>query len=306
MVTAERARLSPAQVEFYRNNGYITVENVLSPEQLAEAQRIVDELTEQSRSVTTNTEAFALEEGHSAETPRLARINAPSKRHPFFGELYRSEAILDVIEPLLGPDIRHQGEKLNMKTAGGGSAVEWHQDIAFYPYTNDDVLGRRRLPRRPYAGERLHVDDPRLPQGTGPGPSSGRLLHRRGHAQPRGSGPRHGRPGGGRSRGMTIHHTRMLHASAPNRSGKSRRLLIYTYAAADAWLLAGDARFVDLDQWNDFMVRGEPTVTPRVIAHDVRMPWPKTPLEDDFQAGRAIFRLADVGQRAFVRRPVGT
>ena len=27
-----------------------------------------------------------------------------------------------------------------MKTAGGGSAVEWHQDIAFYPYTNDDVL----------------------------------------------------------------------------------------------------------------------------------------------------------------------
>ena len=140
MVTVERARLSPAQVEFYRNNGYLTVENVLSPEQLATAQRIVDELTEQSRSVTANTEAFALEEGHSAETPRLARINAPSKRHPFFGELYRSEAILDVIEPLLGPDIRHQGEKLNMKTAGGGSAVEWHQDIAFYPYTNDDVL----------------------------------------------------------------------------------------------------------------------------------------------------------------------
>ena len=100
----------------------------------------MDELTEQSRSVTANTEAFALEEGHSAETPRLARINAPSKRHPFFGELYRSDAILDVIEPLLGPDIRHQGEKLNMKTAGGGSAVEWHQDIAFYPYTNDDVL----------------------------------------------------------------------------------------------------------------------------------------------------------------------
>ena len=119
MVTVERATLSPAQIEFYRNNGYLTVENVLSPEQLATAQRIVDELTEQSRSVTANTEAFALEEGHSAETPRLARINAPSKRHPFFGELYRSDAILDVIEPLLGPDIRHQGEKLKHEDGRG-------------------------------------------------------------------------------------------------------------------------------------------------------------------------------------------
>ena len=27
-----------------------------------------------------------------------------------------------------------------MKSAGYGAAVEWHQDWAFYPYTNDDVL----------------------------------------------------------------------------------------------------------------------------------------------------------------------
>lgn len=27
-----------------------------------------------------------------------------------------------------------------MKSAGYGAAVEWHQDFAFYPHTNDDVL----------------------------------------------------------------------------------------------------------------------------------------------------------------------
>ena len=27
-----------------------------------------------------------------------------------------------------------------MKSAGYGSPVEWHQDWAFYPHTNDDVL----------------------------------------------------------------------------------------------------------------------------------------------------------------------
>ena len=94
-----------------------------------------------------------------------------------------------------------------------------------------------------------------------------------------------------RAGGMTIHHTRMLHASAPNHSGNSRRLLIYSYAAADAWLLAGDARFQNLEQWDEFMVRGKPTVTPRVIAHDVRMPWPKHIEKDEFQKGRAIFGL---------------
>ena len=133
MVVTEKRSLGLTEIEAYRSNGFLTVENVLTEAQLSDAQRIVDELTEQSRSVTTNTDAFALEEGHSAETPRLARIHAPSKQHPFFGELYRSEAILDILEDLLGPDIRHQGEKLNMKTAGFGSAVEWHQDMAFYP-----------------------------------------------------------------------------------------------------------------------------------------------------------------------------
>src|SRR5439155_1087379 len=29
--------------------------------------------------------------------------------------------------------------KLNMKSAGYGAPVEWHQDWAFYPHTNDDL-----------------------------------------------------------------------------------------------------------------------------------------------------------------------
>jgi phytanoyl-CoA hydroxylase len=32
------------------------------------------------------------------------------------------------------------GSKLNMKSAQYGSPVEWHQDWAFYPHSNDDVL----------------------------------------------------------------------------------------------------------------------------------------------------------------------
>ena len=39
-----------------------------------------------------------------------------------------------------GPTVRLQTTKLNTKAPGGGAAVEWHQDWAFYPHTNDDLL----------------------------------------------------------------------------------------------------------------------------------------------------------------------
>ena len=36
--------------------------------------------------------------------------------------------------------MRLHGSKLNMKAPKYGSPVEWHQDWAFYPHTNDDIL----------------------------------------------------------------------------------------------------------------------------------------------------------------------
>ena len=52
----------------------------------------------------------------------------------------RLDRILDVVECLLGPNLRFHNNKLNMKNPSHGAAVEWHQDWAFYPHTNDDLL----------------------------------------------------------------------------------------------------------------------------------------------------------------------
>ena len=41
---------------------------------------------------------------------------------------------------LLGPNLRYHNNKLNMKNPANGSAVQWHQDWAFYPHTNDSIL----------------------------------------------------------------------------------------------------------------------------------------------------------------------
>ena len=132
--------LTRAQIDFYNTNGFLAVEGVYSHAEMKEARAVVEEFVERSRAVTAHTDVFDLEPGHSAAEPRVRRIKSPYLHHPIFDGLVRQERMLDVVAALIGPGIRLHGNKLNMKSAGYGSAVEWHQDLAFYPHTNDDIL----------------------------------------------------------------------------------------------------------------------------------------------------------------------
>jgi ectoine hydroxylase-related dioxygenase (phytanoyl-CoA dioxygenase family) len=71
---------------------------------------------------------------------------------------------------------------------------------------------------------------------------------------------------------ISIHHANMLHGSAPNRSSQPRRLLLYQFAAVDAWPLSG---VPGLDSFNRNVLRGEPTFAYRMTAMNVRIPRPQ-------------------------------
>src|SRR3546814_13877072 len=73
---------------------------------------------------------------------------------------------------------------------------------------------------------------------------------------------------------MTVHHARTIHGSAQNRSARPRRLLLYAYAAADAWPLMGLRPGQSFEDFNDLVVAGEPTGEPRMAAAPVRLPLP--------------------------------
>src|SRR5262249_19720724 len=91
--------------------------------------------------VETADELYDLEPSHRPALPRVRRLKpAIFKRYAFFKDLTRDPRITAILSQLLGSDIRLHGGKLNMKSAAYGSPVEWHQDWAFYPHTNDDVL----------------------------------------------------------------------------------------------------------------------------------------------------------------------
>ena len=102
--------------------------------------KIVDDFFEKSKTIKENDNIFDLEEGHSANNPRLKRVKQPHQHTPFFWDILKESKIENILIDLLGKDISLKTSKLNTKAPGGGAAVEWHQDWAFYPHTNDNVL----------------------------------------------------------------------------------------------------------------------------------------------------------------------
>jgi hypothetical protein len=122
--------LTQAQINSYRENGFLAVENVCSAAELAQARAVVEELAEQSRSITEHTEVYDLEPGHRSDAPRVRRLKTPCAVHPVFERLARAEKLLDLVAGLLGPEIRMHGNKMTLKSAESGRPVEWHPDAA--------------------------------------------------------------------------------------------------------------------------------------------------------------------------------
>jgi phytanoyl-CoA hydroxylase len=268
--------LAPAQVEQYRELGYLVVPDVLGRELLAEVRRRVDAIVADAAQVTAHTDVYDLEDTHSPQAPRVRRIKTPHKHFPFFAELTRNPRITSILAQLIGENIRLHGSKLNMKSPSYGAPVEWHQDWAFYPHTNDDVLATG-----------IYLDDCGAENGpmcVVAGTHKGPIFdhHANGYfcgamdPELADAGYAKAVPLTGPAGSMTIHHARLVHGSALNTSAKPRRLLLHEYTAADAWPLMGVANF---DEFNSRIVLGRPTIEPRIAPAPVRMPLPPAPFQ---------------------------
>ena len=85
--------LTQDQKAFYAENGYLMVENAVTPKQLARLRDITARLIDASRSVTESNEIFDLDKGHGPDAPRLTRVKLPHKRDPYFWEALRNSAM---------------------------------------------------------------------------------------------------------------------------------------------------------------------------------------------------------------------
>ena len=264
--------LTATDIDRYARDEFIVVPGVLSDAEVAGLRQATDELVAKSREVTSHNEVYDLEPGHSRETPKVRRIKTPDRWDARFAAMVRHPGIVACLQALWGPNVRYDTAKLNMKAAGYGSPVEWHQDWAFYPHTNDDLAA---------VGVMIDdVDETNGPLLVLPGSHRGPVHDH--HAEGRFCGAMDPAkvdldfasavPCLGKAGSITIHHVRAVHASAPNTSSRSRRLFLMQFRSADAWPLVHPP--ADWAAWHALMVAGEDTLEPRCTAVPVRLPLP--------------------------------
>ena len=122
-------KLSDAQVEQYRSNGYLFPIDVFN----APMVEMIRAEFEQAR---RDAEAHDLAE----EWPRLIRANAQYLL-PFVYQVATAPRLLDAVESILGPDLLLWSAEFFIKDAQSNKIVSWHQDLTYWGLgeTDDEI-----------------------------------------------------------------------------------------------------------------------------------------------------------------------
>lgn len=264
------------KAEFWRD-GYLVVENAVSPELLAKLKAEVAEWVELSRKETKpfgpptidGRPRFDMGAEHRPDSPALRRINNPSDISESYWQAASDAPMVDAVADLIGPDVKFHHCKINLKLPGARTEVGYHQDYAYTPHSNDDLVTSL-----------LMLDDMTLDNGcltVIPGSHKG-PIHSLWHE---------GRFTGsvadslvasmkaeevsitGPAGAACLMHTALLHGSAANRSNRSRGLYIAVHAAADAVPLCTN---VMANPNEGKIVRGKASRRARLVARELDLP----------------------------------
>jgi ectoine hydroxylase-related dioxygenase (phytanoyl-CoA dioxygenase family) len=177
--------------------------------------------------------------------------------------------MVDMVVDLIGTNIKFHHCKINLKCPGANTTVHYHQDFAFTPHSNDDVVTALLL-----------LDDVTeqngclmVVPGSHKGPMyslyDGNQFVGRVNDTTEQSLINEQLPVVGSAGDVCLMHTRLAHGSAPNGSKNSRGLYICVYTAADAIPLAKNP----MPSLNEgLIVRGTGTISARMIDFKVELP----------------------------------
>ena len=235
------AVLTDKQVREFRDAGCLLLPDAVPAELLSALRADMAGWIEDSREHRENygetvngRPRFDLDPTHEPGHPALRRVNAPVEVSAAHYQAATDSPMVDAVADLIGPDVKLHHTKTNAKQPHTVTPVRYHQDFAFTPHSNDDVVTAL-----------LFLDDVTADNGAlevVPGSHRGAIhsLWRDG----RFTGfvdpdiEERMRPDArvvtGPAGSACLMHTRLLHGSAPNASDRARTLFICVYSAEDA------------------------------------------------------------------------
>jgi phytanoyl-CoA hydroxylase len=157
ITTARVSRLSPDQVRFYRDNGYLHVPGVFSPEEAALFRQEAHDLAR--RLVETRVPGVVGEGWGSGrkvtDLPReLLHCHNVQFHSAVFSRLIVDPRFTDLVADLIGENVQLHHTKMFIKPPETGAPFPMHQDYPYFPHERDSMMAAI-----------LHFDDAPLEKG---------------------------------------------------------------------------------------------------------------------------------------------
>lgn len=138
----------------FEENGFVVVPDIINRKQLSELTRMLDkvldgeirpEIPEPGTGLLPGDFAIQWEPGlqDDASIARRDKVRCVfhlCHTHPFFAQHVTRPEVLDMVEQLIGPNIRLYTDQTFIKPAHHGSAVPFHQDSAYWPAAEPRLL----------------------------------------------------------------------------------------------------------------------------------------------------------------------
>lgn len=130
----EPFKLSAEQINFFKENGFVKLKNVLSPEAITYLNETISNEVQR-----LNTQQLALEDRDTYGKAFLQIMNIWTKSEPV-KEIVFSKRLAKIAADLLGVDgVRLYHDQALYKEPGGG-ITPWHADQYYWPLANDSTV----------------------------------------------------------------------------------------------------------------------------------------------------------------------
>ncbi|CAL1519410.1 phytanoyl-CoA dioxygenase family protein [Chitinophaga sp. MM2321] len=125
-------QLTAAQKDFFNTNGYLVVEDIISPEEVASYLKIYNRFLDGSIDTGKNRTDLGVGLGNNKKVENITQIMWPSDFAPeVLGMTYHKRA-LDIARDLQGPDMQMDFDMLINKAPQTATITPWHQDAAYW------------------------------------------------------------------------------------------------------------------------------------------------------------------------------
>lgn len=124
--------LTPEQIAFYHENGYLAIDAIMPSEEIETVRRIYDRLFNEDRAKTEGDLYDLTGVKTQGKRESVPQILQPAKYAPELLETQLVANIKAMIKQLLGPETRMVGDHAINKPPRGNSPTPWHQDEAYW------------------------------------------------------------------------------------------------------------------------------------------------------------------------------